>query len=168
MPAEPDASAEEHRDNRTQDVGSQLQSGHGRWLNLFRLPVGQAFGIFGERRFGTTPLNMGNPSPSPMVQERRAKPGADSTTQRHSRRKDLRPVCSRPNAKSPIGRASDGGASRGRSRHAPALGADWRQARSRWVWAEELPPVPTRPQALPRLRMQELLRAYEPLPLFGD
>ena len=111
---------------------------------------------------------MDNPSPNPTVQGRCAKWGADNTTPRPSRRKDLRSERSYPIANSPIGLASGSDANRVRSRHAPTQGTARRQARLRWVWAEGMPPVPTRPPVLPRLRMQELLRAYEPRAVFGD
>jgi hypothetical protein len=134
---------------------------------LVSLPEGAALGIVCDRRFGAMPLNMGNPTPSPMVQERCAKRGADSTFPRRSRRQDFGPERSHPIANSPIGHASGGGASRGRSRHAPALGTAQRQARPGWAWGETVPPAQT-PLVPPRLRMQELLRAYEPLAVFGD
>jgi hypothetical protein len=126
VPAKPDAGAEEHRDNCTQDVGSQLRSGHGQW----RLQEGQAFRIFGERTVRRACPSLWVTNPNPMVEERCAKRGADSTSRRRSRRKDHpRPERSHPIANCPIGRASGAGASRVRSRHAPALGMAQRQAR---------------------------------------
>ena len=102
-----------------------------------------ALGIVCDRRFSAMPLNMGNPDPNPMVEGRSSREG-DSTSPRHSHRKDdLRPERSHPLANSPIGRASGGGASRGRSRHAPALGWEWRQAPWGSPWLEPERPVPT-------------------------
>jgi hypothetical protein len=77
-----------------------------------------------RRKVGATPLNMGNPNPSPMVRERCAKRGADSTSPCRSHRKDLRPVCSHPRANSPIGHASGSGANH------RALGAGSRGTRT--------------------------------------
>ena len=79
-----------------------------------------ALGIVCDRRFGAMPLNMGNPDPNPMVEGRSSREG-DSTSPRHSHRKDdLRPERSRPHANSPIGHASGGGASRDRNPVRPA------------------------------------------------
>jgi hypothetical protein len=113
-------------------------------------------------------LNIGNPSPSPMVEGGRATRGADSTIPRRSHRKHLRRARNHPSANSPIGHASGADASRVHSRHAPAQRTARRQARSRWVWAEAEPPVPTRTPVLPCLLMQELLRAHETLAVFGN
>jgi hypothetical protein len=66
------------------------------------------------------PLNIGNPSPNPMV-EGRARREADSTSPRRSHCKDLRWARSHPNANNPIGHASGSDASRVRSRHVLAL-----------------------------------------------
>src|SRR5437016_1928287 len=128
-------------------------------MNLVRLPESQAFGIFGERwvRRACPSLWVTNP----MVGEDRPKRKGDGTAPRHCRGKHhLRREHSRLHANSPIGRASGSDASRVRSRLAPDRQTARREARSRWVWAEGVPPVPTRPPVLPRLRMQELLRAY--------
>ena len=53
MPAETDARAEKHRDNRTKAVGSQLRSVHGRWLTVCSqtaTPVGLEPNDDGRRR----------------------------------------------------------------------------------------------------------------------
>jgi hypothetical protein len=80
-------------------------------LNLVSLPEGQAFGIFGARKVRRACCLLW--VTNPMVAEDRPNTRGDSTIPRHCRRKDdLRLERSRPNANSPIGHASGGGASR--------------------------------------------------------
>src|SRR6516164_6765832 len=73
-----------------------------------------------------------------------------------------------PTANCPIGRASGPGANRVHGHRAPARLAVPRRTRSRPPLARAEPTVLIRPPRLDRTGTQGLLRACEPLAVFGD